>query len=75
MPVKDDRVTMKVERQLWEEMEKLIHAHPEWGILSVPEFVRRAIDSEMRSRKESEKSRTINLCLDSRTKDSRRKGR
>ena len=75
MPAKDGRVTMKVERQLWEEMEKLIKSHPEWGILSVPEFVRRAIDSEMRSRKDAERTRTINLCLAPQTGGSHRKGR
>lgn len=75
MPGKDDRVTMKVERQLWEEMDRLIQTHPEWGILSVPEFVRRAIDTEMRSRKDAEKSRTISLCLAPQTRGSRRKGR
>jgi hypothetical protein len=75
MPVKDDRVTMKVERQLWEEMEKLVESHPEWGILSVPEFVRRAIDSEMRTRKDADRTRTISLCLSPHTTDIRRKGR
>lgn len=75
MPAKDGRVTMKVERQLWEEMEKLIASHPEWGILSVPEFVRRAIDTEIRARKDADKTRTINLCLVPHTKGSRRKGR
>lgn len=54
---------MKLDRPLWESVQKLIDRHPEWGILSVPEFVRRAIDSEMRSRREAESSRVINLQI------------
>lgn len=60
---KDVRVTMKVERALWERVQKLIEEHPEWGILSVPEFIRRAIDSEIRSRREAESSRVISLQM------------
>jgi hypothetical protein len=73
MTPKDARVTMKVERALWKKMQRLIDSHPEWGILSVPEFVRRAIDSEMRMRKEEESSRVISVCLSSGTKGKRRK--
>jgi len=54
---------MKLDRPLWESVQTLIDRHPEWGILSVPEFVRRAIDSEMRSRREAESSRVINLQI------------
>ena len=54
---------MKLDRALWESVQKLIDSHPEWGILSVPEFVRRAIDSEMRVRREAESSRVISLQI------------
>jgi len=54
---------MKLDRPLWESVQTLIDRHPEWGILSVPEFVRRAIDSEMRSRREAVSSRVINLQI------------
>jgi hypothetical protein len=52
---------MKLERALWERVQRLIDEHPEWGILSVPEFIRRAIESEMRLRNEAMNSRVINL--------------
>lgn len=54
---------MKVDRALWENVQGLIDEHPEWGIISVPEFVRRAIDSEIRARREAESSRVINLRI------------
>lgn len=54
---------MKVDRALWESVQGLIDQHPEWGIMSVPEFVRRAIDSEVRARREAESSRVISLRI------------
>jgi len=74
MSSKDDRVTMKLDRPLWDEMERLISEHPQWGIISVPEFVRRAIDSEIRTRKDEDGTRVINVCLSPETRDRRRKG-
>ncbi|MBU1158071.1 MAG: hypothetical protein KKE24_01875 [Candidatus Thermoplasmatota archaeon] len=65
---KDDRVTMKVDRALWSSVSALIKEHPEWGILSVPEFVRRAIDSEIRARKEAGNSTVIDLPLRSKSR-------
>ncbi len=54
---------MKLDRALWVSVQKMIDEHPEWGILSVPEFIRRAIDSEVRVRTEAETSRVINLRI------------
>ncbi|UCE81321.1 MAG: hypothetical protein JSV94_02580 [Methanobacteriota archaeon] len=73
MASKDNRVTLKIEKKLWKEIEILIESHPEWGVISVPEFVRRAIDSEIRDRKESETKRVITLCLSSENEDKSRK--
>ena len=64
---------MKLDRALWESVQKLIDAHPEWGILSVPEFVRRAIDSELRSRMDAEATRTISLQITPANRDRGRK--
>lgn len=75
MPPKDDRVTLKIDRPLWRKMEQEINDHPEWGIISVPEFVRRAIDSEIRTRKEEASSRVITLCFSPQTKGKHRKAR
>lgn len=52
-----------MDRALWERVQGLIDTHPEWGILSVPEFIRRAIDSELRHRMEADSSRTISLQI------------
>ena len=73
MPSTDSRVTLKLDRELWRKVEELIQSHPEWGIKSVPEFVRRAIDSEIRSRKEAETSRVIRVCLSSESEDKHRR--
>lgn len=59
MTRKDTRVTMKLDRELWNKMEQLIGAHPEWGILSVPEYVRRAIDADLRSRTADDSARAV----------------
>jgi len=73
MPPKDDRVTLKMDRALWKKIEELVKANPEWGLSSVSEFVRRAIDSEIRARKEEKGSRVITLCLAPESKGKRRK--
>lgn len=59
---------MKLDRALWESIRDLIADHPEWGILSVPEFIRRAVDNEVRARQEAESSRVISLHLSPDTK-------
>ncbi len=63
MPKKDDRVTMKIERALWLRIKELIQKNPDWGIVSVPDFVRRAVDSEINSRLGLANSREITLRL------------
>lgn len=75
MSAKDDRVTLKIDRPLWKRMEQLIKEHPEWGIISVPEFVRRAIDSEIRTRNEEGSNRVITLCFSPGSDGRRRKAR
>lgn len=70
----DDRVTMKIDRPLWERMEQLLNAHPEWGFTSVPEFVRRAVDSEIRARTDERSNRVISLCFAPDGEGKRRKG-
>jgi hypothetical protein len=71
---KDTRVTMKVDRALWDSIRRQISDHPEWGILSVPEFIRRAVDNELRARNEAESSRVISLHLSPDSKGKYRKG-
>jgi hypothetical protein len=75
MPPKDDRVTLKMDRPLWNQIQHMIETHPEWGIISVPDFVRRAVDSEMRARMEQSSSRVITLCFAPESEGKRRKAR
>ena len=65
---------MKIDRALWESIRDQISDHPEWGILSVPEFVRRAVDNELRTRNEAESSRVISLHLSPDSKYKSRRG-
>jgi len=47
---RDDRVTIKIDRALGVAIESRFRAHPEWGINSISEFIRRAIDRELEYR-------------------------
>jgi len=73
VPPKGKRVTLKINREVWDMIAELIKRHPEWGIVSVNEFVRRAIDTDLRSRLDMESSRVINLCFVPGNEDKRRK--
>ena len=44
---KDSRVTIKIDRALAEAIAAQIRDHPQWGITSVSEFIRRSIDREL----------------------------
>lgn len=70
---KDARVTLKINREVWDIIANLIKKHPEWGIMSVNEFVRRAIDTDLRSRLDMESFRVINLSFAPEIEDRRRK--
>jgi len=72
---RDDRVTLKIDRALWNRINDIIKSHPEWGIISVPDFIRRAVDCEIRTRHELESSRVISLCFAPDSEDKRRKVR
>jgi hypothetical protein len=58
---KDDRVTLKFDKGFWDHVTKEIDNHPEWGVKSVPDFVRRAVDNELNSRKKSMERKIIEL--------------
>jgi hypothetical protein len=73
MPPKDDRITMKFEKALWRRIESLVKSHPEWGIISVPDFVRRAVENEIRRRQEEGSNRVLTLCFSPESADKRRK--
>ena len=70
---KDTRVTLKLERALWTRVEELIQAHPEWGIISVPDFVRRSIDTEIHKRMEAGSNRVLNFTFSPENEDKHRR--
>ena len=70
---KDTRVTLKLERALWTRVEGLIKEHPEWGIISVPDFVRRSIDTEIHKRMEAGSSRVLNFTFVPESEDRNRR--
>ena len=45
--VVDDRVTIKIDRTLWKVITEQIENHPEWGMASVSDFIRRSVDREL----------------------------
>jgi len=65
-PKKDKRITIKIDPSLWKAISSEIERHPEWGINSVSEFIRRAIDHEMMARKSNQDRKIIKICLDDR---------
>lgn len=73
---KDKRITIKIDPSLWKAISAEIERHPEWGINSVSEFIRRAIDHEMIARKSNQDRKIIEICLDDRISQegNRRKG-
>jgi hypothetical protein len=62
---KDSRVTLKFDKGFWDLVAKEIDKHPEWGVKSVPDFVRRAVDNELNARTKSIDRKVIELHLKS----------
>jgi len=60
---KDSRVTLKFDKGFWDLVAKEIKKHPEWGVKSVPDFVRRAVDNELNARQRSTERKVIELHL------------
>lgn len=58
---KDDRVTLKFDKGFWDLVAKEIDKHPEWGVRSVPDFVRRAVDNELNARRKSMERKVVEL--------------
>jgi len=48
--VADNRVTIKIDRALWKVITEQIEKHPEWGMASVSDFIRRSVDRELEYR-------------------------
>jgi len=62
----DNRINIKLDPQLSMAIAGEIGGHPEWGIKSVSEFVRRAIDDELNMRRKITDRKVIELNLKAR---------
>lgn len=60
---RDNRVTIKIDRALGEAIQRSLRAHPEWGMYSISEFVRRAIDREMDYRIRMSNSKVLDVDI------------
>ena len=63
---RDDRITIKLDKNLWKIISDQIKLHPEWGVKSVSDFIRRAVDNELNTRKRISERKVIELNLSSR---------
>lgn len=59
----DKRVTIKLDPTLYRAVATLVDKHPEWGITSVSDFIRRAIDHELTMRSMSADRKIIEISL------------
>jgi len=59
----DDRVTIKIDKKLWKTISDMIKHHPEWGIRSVSDFIRRAVDNEIGLRMRVSERKVIEINL------------
>jgi hypothetical protein len=59
----DDRVTIKIDKDLWKVITQRIKAHPEWGMRSVSDFIRRAISNELGGRENTDDKKVIEIRL------------
>ena len=70
----DRRVTIKLDPTLYRAVSSIVDEHPEWGITSVSDFVRRAIDHELTIRNMSVDRKVIEISLNEPSReDSQRK--
>lgn len=75
-PDKDDRITIKIDKDMWKVISRQVREHPEWGVKSVSEFIRRAISHELEVKKSVTERKVLEIQLrprlsreDSRGKD------
>jgi len=72
----DDRVTIKIDKDLWSVIDRQIREHPEWGMSSVSDFIRRSVDRELEYRALTAGQKMIEIQLSPRhpRTDSRDRG-
>jgi hypothetical protein len=59
----EGRKSIKINNLLYEAVSREIEAHPEWGIGSVSDFIRRAVDHELTQRANIGDRRTVEFIL------------
>ena len=59
----DDRVTIKIDKDLWKVITTKMKEHPEWGMRSVSDFIRRAIANELEERRGVGDKKVIEIRL------------
>jgi len=62
----DDRVTIKIDRDLWKVITQKMKEHPEWGLRSASDFIRRAIANELEERRGVGEKKIIEIRLNPR---------
>jgi len=74
-PDKDDRITIKIDKDMWKVISRQIREHPEWGVRSVSEFIRRAISHELEAKTNVTERKVLEIQLRPRLsrEDSRRR--
>jgi hypothetical protein len=66
MKASDDRVTIKIDKDLWKVITLKMKEHPEWGMRSVSDFIRRAISNELEDRRGVGEKKVIEIRLNPR---------
>jgi hypothetical protein len=59
-----EKKALKLKRETWNIIVDEIEKHPEWGMRSVPDFVRRAVDNELNLRLRILERKVIRINLE-----------
>lgn len=60
---KDNRITIKIDKDLWKAITLRIKEHPEWGVRSVSDFIRRSVANELEERGKVQDKKVIEISL------------
>ena len=69
-------MTIKIDKDLWKVITQKVREHPEWGLRSVSDFIRKAIANELETKRSAVEKKVIEINLSPRfsREDSRGKG-
>ncbi len=60
---KDDRITIKIDKEMWKVITKQMSIHPEWGVKSVSDFIRRAVARELEAKSNVTERKVLEIEL------------